>query len=302
MLEAFLRHLSLERGLSPHTVSAYRSDVSSLAVFLERGGGGLAAATYPQLRRWLAHLRTRGYAPTTVARRGAAVRTFYSWAARRGEVAADPAALLSHPASAGRLPAVLKASEAERLALSPDPADPVGLRDRAALELLYGCGLRVSELCGLDVEDLELPSRRVRVMGKGSKARVVPLGDFAAEAVATYLARGRPAFVDPADGPGHAAPPAADASALLFNRRRKRMSPRDVRAMLQRYAAQILSGRRISPHTLRHSYATHLLDGGADIRVVQDLLGHSSLATTQRYTHVSRSRLFEAYRRSHPRA
>ena len=298
-MDAFLRHLSLERGLSPHTASAYRADLTSLGVFLERGGATLRAATYPQLRRWLAHLRTRGYAPSTVARRGASVRTFYAWALRRGEVDADPAALLSHPAAAGRLPTVLKVAEAERLALAPDAGDPVGLRDRAALEVLYGSGLRVSELCGLDVEDVEVPARRVHVMGKGSKARVVPLGDFAAEAVAAYLARGRPALRDGADPPdGHA----TDRGALFLNRRHKRMSPRDVRAMLQRYVPQTLGGRRVSPHTLRHSFATHLLDAGADIRVVQDLLGHSSLATTQRYTHVSRSRLFEAYRRSHPRA
>jgi integrase/recombinase XerC len=298
VLDAFVRHLALERGLSPHTAAAYRGDVASLAAFLERSGADFGSATLPQLRRWLAQQRTLGYAASTVARRAAAVRTFYAWAHRRGHVPADPAALLVHPASANRLPNVLKAAEAAVLAEAPDPESPIGLRDRAILELLYGSGLRVSELCGLDVNDVDLAARRAHVMGKGAKARVVPVGDFAAEALATYLARGRPALeADPAGSP---APEAADA--LFVNRRRRRMGPRDVRAMLERYVRSSLGSRQASPHTLRHSFATHLLDGGADIRVVQDLLGHASLATTQRYTHVSRSRLFEAYRRSHPRA
>jgi tyrosine recombinase XerC len=296
---AFVDHLSLERSLSPHTASAYRSDVSALGEFLRRGGFSLADATYPQLRRWLAHLTTRGYARSSLARKGASIRTFYAWAARRGFVATNPAFLLSRPAPAYRLPTVLKASEAATLAEAPRSMDPVALRDRAILELLYSCGIRVAELCSLDLPDLDLDGARVRVMGKGSKERVVPMGDFAAEAVLAYLTSGRPAMApeQASQGPGR-----PEEGAVFFNRRKRRVTPRDVRAMMQRYVRGTLGDRKVSPHTMRHSFATHLLEGGADIRAVQELLGHASLATTQRYTHVSKGRLFDSYRRSHPRA
>ena len=292
LIGAFEDHLSLERRLSEHTVRAYRSDIASLAEFLRRGGTGLAEAAYPQLRRWLAHLRTRGYARSSISRKAASIRTFYSWAARRGLVPSDPSALLSRPTSGSRLPTVLKQAEARELAERASGSDPAGLRDRAILELLYGSGLRVSELCSLDVDDVDVRSQRVRVMGKGSKERMVPVGDFAAEAIREYVRDARPSMA----GPNRASP------ALFFNQRAKRMSSRDVRAMLERHLGATLRGRRVSPHTLRHSFATHLLEGGADIRTVQELLGHASLATTQRYTHVSRGRLFASYRQSHPRA
>ena len=271
-IDAFVDHLSLERRLSAHTAGAYRTDLSSLAAFLRRGRRTLLDADYQLLRRWLAQLRTRGYAPSSVARKAAAARSFFAWAHRRALIQTNPAALLSRPSRASRLPAVLKVGEAERLASAPSPAGPIGLRDRAALELLYASGLRVAELCGLDVQDVDLEGQRVRVLGKGSKERVVPMGDFAVAAIAQYLERGRGALLPrPGDRRGAG-------------------------------LGEPLSGRRVSPHTLRHSFATHLLEAGADIRAVQELLGHASLATTQRYTHVSRSRLFEAYRRSHPRA
>jgi integrase/recombinase XerC len=296
-INGFADHLALERRLSPRTVQAYRTDVASLAQFLSRGGGRLSLATYPALRRWLAHLGTRGMARASVSRKAAAVRTFYAWALRRGVVESNPAALLTRPAARSRLPSVLKAGEAERLATAAQADDPLSRRDRAILELLYGCGLRVAELCGLDVEDVDPEGQRVRVMGKGGKERIVPLGDFAALAVSGYLEAGRAAFVSD--------PPARDGTQgepLFFNRRKKRLTSRDARAVVERYVRRTLEGRRVSPHTLRHSFATHLLEGGADIRTVQELLGHASLATTQRYTHVSRGRLFEVYRRSHPRA
>jgi site-specific recombinase XerD len=258
-IDAFVTHLSLERRLSPHTVTAYRQDVTSLAVFLDRAGTPLLDARYQQLRRWLAHLSTRGYARASIGRKAASVRTFFAWAARRGLVPANPASLLARPSPASRL--------------------------------------RVAELCGLDHWDVDVEGRRVRVMGKGSKERIVPMGDVAASALAAYLTDGRPALApDGTEGVAR-----EGAAAMFFNRRRKRMTPRDVRAMMQRYVRPILGARTVGPHTLRHSFATHLLEGGADIRVVQDLLGHASLATTQRYTHVSRSTLFEAHRRSHPR-
>jgi integrase/recombinase XerC len=267
-------------------------DLSGLATFLRRGGADLRSATYPSLRRWLAHLRSRGYAQSTLARKAASARTFYAWAARRDHVDVDPAARLSRPAVASRLPVVLKAGEAATLAERPSGPDPIALRDRAVLELLYSSGLRVAELCSLDVHDIDLDGRRVRVMGKGGKERVVPVGDPAAAAVDEYLRGGRSRMQ------GRDAP----SPALFFNRRRKRLTPRDARSVVERYVRSTLGNRRVSPHTLRHSFATHLLEGGADIRTVQELLGHASLSTTQRYTHVSRRRLFDAYRQSHPRA
>jgi integrase/recombinase XerC len=291
LILAFEAHLTLERRLSPNTATAYTTDLASLATFLHRAGHSLPSATYAVLRRWLAHLRTRGYARSSMARKAASVRSFYTWASRRGLVPADPAAQLARPAVASRLPTVLKSAEADALASAP-AADAVGLRDRAALELLYGCGVRVAELCSLDVDDVDLESQRIRVMGKGAKERVVPVGDPAAAAVGDYVELARAAMA-PKDQPS---------SALFFNRRGKRLTPRDARSMVQRYVRRTLGDRRVSPHTLRHSFATHLLEGGADIRTVQDLLGHANLATTQRYTHVSRRRLFDAYRQSHPRA
>jgi site-specific recombinase XerD len=293
-IKRFADHLALERRLSPRTVQAYRTDVTSLARFLSRGGGRLSLATYPTLRRWLAHLGTRGMARASVSRKAAAVRTFYTWALRRDLVDSNPAALLTRPAARSRLPSVLKALEAERLAMAPEGDDPVSRRDRAILELLYGSGLRVAELCGLDVADVDPEGQRVRVMGKGGKERVVPLGDFASLAVRGYLDVGRAAFLPD--------PPGQDGEPLFLNRRRNRLTSRDARAVVERDVRGTLTGRRVSPHTLRHSFATHLLEGGADIRAVQELLGHASLATTQRYTHVSRGRLFDVYRRTHPRA
>jgi integrase/recombinase XerC len=293
LVEEFARHLEHGRRLSPHTVSAYLRDLRALAEFLERGGSSLSLAGHPLLRRWLASLATRGYARSSIARKTASIRTFYAWASRRGLVPGNPSALLVSPAPANRLPAVLTRSQAEELAQAPVDDEPVGLRDRAVLELLYGSGLRVAELCALNPEDLDVDAQRVRVSGKGGKERVVPVGDFAARALRAYLECGRPLMAPEAGEHG---------SALFFNLRRRRMGPRDVRAMLERYRRGTLAGRRVSPHTLRHSFATHLLEGGAEIRAVQELLGHASLATTQRYTHVSRRRLFDVYRQSHPRA
>jgi integrase/recombinase XerC len=287
----FLQHLALERRLSARTVEAYGGDLVGLATFLERSGANLRQATPHQLRRWLAHLSTRGYARSSIARKAAAVRAFYRFAVRRGQLATSPASLLASPKLPLRLPPVLKASEAAALVASPGPEDPWAIRDRAVLELLYATGLRVSELCGLDLDDVDLDHGRVRVLGKGERERDVPFGEMAADAVRTYLAEARTQIVPPVGG-----------AALFFNRRGKRLGPRDVRAIVEKYRREILAGRRVSPHTLRHSFATHLMEGGADIRAVQELLGHASLATTQRYTHVSRGRLFGAYRRSHPRA
>jgi len=297
LIDAFADHLALERRLSPHTVAAYRRDLSQLATFLGRQGRSLVSVSYPELRRFLAQQATLGYARSSIARRVGTIHTFYRWAVSHDAVERDPAALLGRPKVRNRLPAVLRPREAAALVEAPEPgreAEPfqrgVALRDRAILELMYGSGLRVAEVAGLTVDRLDLTRGRVIVMGKGSKEREVPLSDPAMVAIATYLAEGR-------------APMAEEGSAAaFFNRRKKPIGTRDIRRLVGRYGARTLSGRRVTPHTLRHSFATHLLEGGADIRAVQELLGHASVATTQRYTHVSRSRLFDAYRQSHPRA
>ena len=305
LIDAFAAHLSRERRLSVHTVEAYRRDVSELAVFLGRCGRSLDTATLELLRRFLAQQTTLGYARTSIARRVGAIRTFYRWALRGGVVDRDPSALLGRPKAASRLPTVLRVSEAAELVEAPDAGPPrpgtrradrdpvqaaITLRDRAVLELMYGSGLRVGEVSGLTLDRIDLGRERVLVHGKGDKEREVPLSEFSSAALRAYLRDGRPTM-------------ASEASpALFFNRRKRPMTSRDIRGMVEKYARRVMSGRRVTPHTLRHSFATHLLEGGADIRAVQELLGHASLATTQRYTHVSRARLFDAYRASHPRA
>jgi integrase/recombinase XerC len=297
LIDAFVAHLGLERHLSSHTLAAYRTDLLHLATFLDRSGSSLTTADHGTLRRFLAQQHTLGYARASIARRVGAIHTFYRWALAEGRLDHDPSLLLGRPKVVNRLPTVLKAGEATELMeipAVPDDDDPVehaiALRDRAILELLYGSGLRVSETASLARADVDLEGARVHVLGKGNKERRVPLSDFAVAALRDWVERGRPILV-------------ADATdALFLNRKHKPIGARDVRAMVQGYAGDLLPGRRVGPHTLRHSFATHLLEGGADIRAVQELLGHRSVATTQRYTHVSRARLFEAHERSHPRA
>jgi integrase/recombinase XerC len=304
LIDAFADHLRLERRLSPHTVTAYRSDLSRVAVFLERDRSSLSAATYPLLRRFLAQQHTLGYARASIARRVGAIRTFYRWAVQDGGIPRDPSVLLGRPKVVNRLPTVLRVNEAAALAEAPPSAQEdaanttsptplqraVHLRDRALLELLYGSGLRVGEVAGLTLDRVDLDRGRVLVRGKGDKEREVPMSDLTVDALDAYLAGSRPLMAGP------------DQAWVFFNLRKRRMTDRDLRTMVGRYAERLLPGRRVSPHTLRHSFATHMLEGGADIRAVQELLGHASVATTQRYTHVSRTRLFEAYERSHPRA
>lgn len=300
LLTAFEAHLSLERRLSPHTVAAYGRDLRQLAVFLARDGSSLAGATYPLLRRFLAQQHTLGYARASIARRVGAIHTFYRWTVSDGRAPSDPALLLGRPKVVNRLPAVLRPVDAAALVEAPEPGPPgsdvdprtraLVLRDRAFLELLYGSGLRVAEACGLTLERLDRTRSRVLVTGKGAKEREVPLSEPAVDAIGGWLADGRPLLA------------AAGVSAVFVNRRGTALGSRDAHRIVERYGSRLMPGRRVTPHTLRHSYATHLLEGGADIRVVQELLGHASVATTQRYTHVSRSRLFEAYDRSHPRA
>ena len=307
LIDAFADHLRSERRLSANTVDAYRRDLLTLAIFLIRSRVRLEDASYQGLRRFLAQQHALGYTRASIARRVGAIRTFYRWAAEAGRVAEDPSTLLGRPRVVSRLPNVIRPAEAAALAEAPaasneegrsakgsvddDPrAVAVALRDRAVLELLYGSGLRVGEVAGLTVERVDLSRGRVLVRGKGDKEREVPMSDYAIEAIDAWLRRGRPRLAD------------AGSDALFFNGKPRPMGTRDIRRVVERYGARLLPGRRVTPHTLRHSFATHLLEGGADIRAVQELLGHASVATTQRYTHVSRSRLFDAYDRAHPRA
>jgi len=294
----FVAHLRDERGLSPHTVEAYRRDVTQFLAFAGRAGVADPAAVEPLLlRRFLALQRTRGLAASSIARKGAALRTLFRFLARRGLVAEDPAAGLGVPRGPRKLPVVLKARQVDRLLAGPRPVDPVGLRDRAVLELLYATGIRVGELCGLHLGDVDLAADTVRVLGKGARQRVVPFGEPARAALLDYLAGGRSPML-----PEREAEAPADREALFFNRRRKPMTPRDVRGMLERYRVAAGAPAGTSPHTLRHSFATHLLEGGADLRAVQELLGHVALTTTQTYTHVSNERLRRVYEQAHPRA
>lgn len=288
-LEAFARSIS---GRSPHTVRAYVGDVRDFAAWAERGEvNGPAQVDRLLLRRYLAYLSTRRYARATVSRKAAALRGYFAWLTRRGVIDADPAARLRAPSGNGRLPRVLDRGELSELldgAPSSTRTDEiVRLRDDAVLELLYGSGLRVSELCGLDVDDVDLRRRSVTVVGKGNRQRQVPMHDRCVEALQRWSSEGRSEMLGPQSPP----------EAVFFNARGNRLGPRDVRRLLDRRAPH-----PTHPHALRHSFATHLLDGGADLRVVQELLGHASLRTTQVYTHVSKERLLSVHGETHPRA
>jgi integrase/recombinase XerC len=320
-LEAFVAHLRDERGLSVHTVAAYRRDLIQFLQYAGRAGVTDPGQVEPLLlRRFLALQRTRGLAAASIARKAAALRAAFRFLGRRGLVPENPAAGLGVPRGPKRLPVVLKPRQVDRLLAGPEPVDPIGLRDRAILELLYATGIRVGELCGLRLGDVDLAADTVLVLGKGAKQRVVPFGEPARDALLDYLANGRAAMLPgtappapstrpsrragnrAADSPGPGRDAAADREVLFFNRRRRPMTQRDVRGMLERYRVAAGAPVGTSPHTLRHSYATHLLEGGADLRAVQELLGHVALTTTQTYTHVSNERLRRVYEQAHPRA
>ena len=292
VLAAFERHLSLELSRSAHTVRAYTGDVGALLVHAARMGVQRPAELdLAVLRSWLARSRSAGAARTTLARRGSSARVFTAWACRRGLLPTDPGGLLATPKGHRPLPDVLRADEAAALVDHVTGSTPEDLRDRAGLELLYATGVRVGELCGLDVDDVDTERRVVRVLGKGARERSVPYGDPAARAVDAWLVRGRPQWMTTASGP-----------ALLLGRRGGRVDARAVRTLVHRRLADVPGAPDLGPHGLRHSAATHLLEGGADLRSVQELLGHASLATTQIYTHVSVERLRSSYAQAHPRA
>lgn len=292
-VEGFVAHLRDERGCSTHTVRAYRGDVVDLLEYCSmRGVTDPAAITLAHLRGWLALQSSHGRARSTIARRAASARAFTAWCLRRGLAPADPGDRLTSPQASSTLPTVLDATEAARLmdhaAVAADDASPLAMRDRAMLELLYATGIRVSELCAMDVDDLDRSRRTARVRGKGDKERTVPYGLPAASAIDDWL--------------GVRAAIATRAGAALFvGARGGRIDPRTVRTAVHRLTAEA-GVPDLAPHGLRHTAATHVLEGGADLRTVQELLGHATLATTQRYTHVSVERLRATFALAHPRA
>jgi integrase/recombinase XerC len=306
-LAGFRRHLAAERGLSPHTVRAYLGDVSALLHFAaaDRQCASLTDLDIAVLRGWLARQHQSGQARSTIARRAASARAFTAFAHRRGWLAADPGAQLGSPKVPKNLPHVLAQDQVSVLLAQPSGSPRAGQggadadaaaaaverRDRAIMELLYATGIRVSELCGLDISDLDTGRRTVRVLGKRAKERTVPVGIPAVRSVLDWVEHGRPTVMAAASG-----------TALFLGARGGRIDPRTVRRVVHARIAAAGSVPDTGPHGLRHTAATHLLEGGADLRSVQEILGHASLATTQLYTHVSVDRLIAAYRQAHPRA
>lgn len=296
VLSDYERHLVAERDLSVHSVRAYLTDLESLAAHAERlGVTEPSQLSIRSLRSWLANLQTLGRARTTMARRATSARVFTAWLARTGRSASDAGALLASPKARRELPSALTQAEMRAVldtALEAlDGEGPQSLRDLAILELLYATGIRVGELTGIDIDDLDTGRRVVRVFGKGRKERSVPYGVPASDALSLWLERGRPTMVQAASG-----------SAAFLGARGGRIDQRAVRRIVHERLAAVDGGPDLGPHGLRHTAATHLLEGGADLRSVQEILGHASLGTTQIYTHVSNERLRSAYKLAHPRA
>jgi integrase/recombinase XerC len=290
-ITAFLDHLRNERNASAHTIRCYEDDLMQFCQFLaetRRAEADPSAADARWLRRYSAWLNGRGYAASTVARRLASLRSFYRYQRRQGVVTADPSGGLRNPKQPRRLPRLLRVEDVIRLLDGIPTGEALGVRDRAMFETLYGGGLRVSELVGLDLDDLDLEQELVRVRGKGRRERLCPVGRMAASWLARWVALRQPK--DP-KGP-----------AVFLNRFGTRLTTRSVGRLLETYLAGLGLDLGASPHTLRHSFATHLLDRGADLRSVQELLGHRSLTTTQIYTHVTQERMLDAYHDAHPRA
>lgn len=287
-IEQFCCYLETERNVSPHTVSAYRSDLAQFAAFLT----GVLGPCRPEqvdhlaIRRYLAQLH-KGHAKSSIGRKLSAIRALFRYLLREGRLAKNPAELVGTPKKEKRLPFHLNIDQVTALVGAPPAGGASALRDRAVLETLYSCGIRVSELTAMNVGELDLDRGLARVLGKGGKERVVPVGSFARQALAAYLEqRGNPA----PDAP------------LILNARGGRLTRRSIGRLVDAHMLLIATMRKVSPHTLRHTFATHLLEGGADLRAIQELLGHASLSTTQKYTHVSIDRLMEVYDKAHPKA
>jgi len=292
--DAFLHHLEAVKGASPHTVKAYAEDLSQFAAFAEtQGVTDIRAADPALLRSFLAHLEALGLARASRARKTASLRSFFAYLAKQSLLPRSPAVGLRSIKTERRLPKFLRSDEMEALLAAPDAATALGLRDRALLETLYASGMRAGELVTLDIAAVNYDEGVIRVIGKGDKERVTLLGRQAVFALERYVRKGRPELILKAD---------TDSGALFVNRYGGRLSDRGVRKLFDRYCAVASTHLKITPHVLRHTFATHLLSNGADLRLIQELLGHASVATTQMYTHVTTERLQEVYAQAHPRA
>jgi integrase/recombinase XerC len=288
-IDRFCQYLTVERNASPHTVEAYCRDLEQFAAFVRNEPGGTVAVDavgHLLIRRYLALLH-KEQKKSSIGRKLAAIRSFFRYLLRQGVVATNPAELVSSPKREKRLPYHLNIDEVTALVEAPAGSNLLPARDRAILETLYSCGIRVSELTGLNVGGVDLDGKTVRVLGKGGKERIVPLGSHAIQALEEYLsARNDPSPETP----------------LFLNARGGRLTRRSVARIIDRYILHLATMKKVSPHTLRHTFATHLLEGGADLRAIQELLGHASLSTTQKYTHVTIDRLLEVYDKAHPKA
>lgn len=292
LVDRYLGSMSVERGASAHTVRAYASDLGKYLDWAQRSFDGDAVHIgHRQVRAWAAEMDAAGYSRRTIARRLSALRSFFGYLVQQGVLQSEPASVISAPKVPRRLPNVVPAEVVTRMLDAPDPAQPTGLRDRAVLELLYATGCRVSELSGLQLQDVDVAGGYIKVHGKGSKDRLVPVYPKALAAVTSYLKDGRPALMRP-QSPAN----------VFLSARGLALSPDAVRRLFKRYVTMAGGPTSLSPHALRHTFATDLLEGGADLRTVQELLGHVALSTTQIYTHLSMRRLQDVHRNAHPRA
>jgi len=290
LVDAYVTHLRVEVGASAHTLRAYSTDLGRYLEWCDRNSVAALQATHRQIRMYLAELDRARYARKTIARRLSSLRGWYGYLAENGIVSSDPTEILSAPKPEKRLPKTLAHDELEALLDAPDATSPAGIRDRALLELLYATGIRVSELSGMDVGDFDPAAHQVRVMGKGAKERIVPVHPAAEARLRAYLLDARPKHVK------------APTEALFLSSRGNRMSTDAIRRVFKQHLATASASSGLSPHTMRHTFATHMLEAGADLRTVQELLGHVALSTTQFYTHLSAKRLQEVHERAHPRS
>lgn len=293
LFEEYLAYLSGEKNASPHTITAYKKDLEDYFAYLEQKGLDEVCADHLVVRRYMTELRDQGISKNSMARKMSSLRSYYRFLIRENVLEDSPLALVSSPKETKKLPKFVHYEDIRRMLELPHRT-PAGLRDRAMMEILYGGGLRVSELVGLELNQLLFPIRSVKVMGKGKKERLVPLGDYAINALKDYLENGRPLLVKPENE--------EEQGVFLNQRNGHAITDRAVRNILNKYVMQMSGTLKISPHMLRHSYATHMLENGADIRIIQELLGHERLSTTQIYTHITKSHMMEIYKEAHPRS
>lgn len=294
LLELFIGYLDHERRMSPKTSSSYRYDIISFAEFLDKRGSdspAILSVRHTHIRKYLSYLQSTGKSRRTILRRLSALKSFYRYMVKMGRIESNPTDMLAPLKREKRLPRPLAQKDIERLLCAPDAEEGLGIRDIAILELIYSSGLRLSEAVGLDLSDLDLRHLTARVMGKGSKERIAPVGSAAARAVGRYLSESRPELAK-----------GSCCTALFLSNRGGRLTGRQIQRIMSKYSVMAGISGKPTPHALRHSFATHLLDSGADLRAVQELLGHSDISSTQIYTAVSKERLMQAYRKNHPRS